>query len=451
MSRITLLAPLVTLALAAPAMAADYPAPSDPGKVQSKPAGPHRTLKVCAKSGKKAKGCFKTIQKAINAAKAGDTVKVPHGTWKEGLMIQGSKKRYLSLIGDVKHPEKVVLEGQTLKGAAKSNGVLINGANEVTVRGMTAQHYNGNGFFVTNTKGYHFTDLIARYVGVYGLYAFNTIGGEMRRDIGAWNNDSGFYVGQTPKQTKPVRTVISDVVAYGNVLGYSGTNSRYVTITKSKWFNNGLGIVPNALDSEKFPPPEDNVITDNDIFWNNFDYYKGAPFKLRPPATGDVPYPIGIGVLLFGGRGNTISNNRIYGNWNVGAGMLEQFLLKNPDDGTLRNNQIVNNQFGLNGTDLNGRDVFYDGNGSGNCVSGNAGVQVTQPANGHTLVPCPFSGDNTFDEESRNTAVAGAVAPDQSANYIRHDHSTQAALAGLLAKYGAIKPLEVFSKDAWGQ
>ena len=68
------------------------------------------------------------------------------------------------------------------------------------------------------------------------------------------------------------------------MLGFSGTNMRYVTITKSKFFNNGTGIVPNALDSEKYAPPEDNVITDNDIFWNNFNYYAGAPFKVRPTA-----------------------------------------------------------------------------------------------------------------------------------------------------------------------
>ena len=453
MSRITILAPLVTLALAAPAMATDYPAPSDPGKVQTKPAGPHHTLKVCPKKGKKAKGCFKTIQKAINKAKAGDTVKVPDGTYSEGVQIQGAAKRYLTLVGNVKHPEKVVLDATKIKKSnpAKSNGVLINGANEVTVKGFTAQHYNGNGFFVTNAANYHFTDDIARYVGVYGLYAFNTIGGEMRRDIGAWNNDSGFYVGQTPKQTKPIRTIISDVVSYGNVLGYSGTNSRYVTITKSKWFNNGVGIVPNALDSEKFPPPEQNVITDNDVFWNNFDYYKGAPFTLRPAATGDVPYPTGVGILLFGGRNNTISNNRIYGNWLLGAGMIEQFLLKNPDDGTLVGNQIINNAFGLNGTDLNGRDIGYDGNGSGNCVSGNTGVDTIMPEDGKTLVPCPFGGANEFNESARNTAVGWAIAPDQSVNYVRHDHAAQGPLSGLLAKYGPIKPLENFSSDAWGQ
>src|SRR4051794_22221981 len=443
LSRITILAPLVTLALAAPAMATDYPAPSDPGKVQTKPAGPHHTLKVCPKKGKKTRGCFKTIQKAINKAKAGDTVKVPNGTYSEGVQIQGAKKLSLTLVGNDNPPEKVVPDATKIKkpSPAKSNGVLINGANEVTVKGFTAQHYNGNGFFVTNAANYHFTDDIARYVGVYGLYAFNTIGGEMRRDIGAWNNDSGFYVGQTPKQTKPIRSIISDVVSYGNVLGYSGTNSRYVTITKSKWFNNGVGIVPNALDSEKFPPPEENVITDNDIFWNNFDYYKGAPFKLRPPATGDVPYPTGVGVLLFGGRNNHITNNRIFGNWLLGAGMIEQFLLKNPDDGTLVGNQITDNQFGLNGTDLNGRDIGYDGNGSANCVSGNTGVQSVMPESGATLVACPFGGGNADDEAARTTAVGWAIAPDQSVNYIRHDHAPQ----------GAIKPLELFSKDAWGQ
>jgi Right handed beta helix region len=440
LSRIRLITPLLTLALAAPAMAVNYPPPGDPGNVQKKPGGKHHTRLVCEKG--KGHGCYSRIQDAINAAKAGDTVKVPHGTWKEGVKIAGPKKRYIKLIGDVNHPEKVILEGKSLKGAAKANGVLINGANEVTVRGFQAQNYNGNGFFVTNAKGYHLNDLVAKYVGVYGVYAFNSIGGEMRRDLAAWNNDSGFYIGQTPKQTKPIRSIVSDVVSYGNVLGFSGTNMRYVTITKSKWFNNGVGIVPNALDSEKFPPPEDNVITDNDIFWNNFDYYKGAPFKLRPPATGDVPYPTGVGVLIFGGRRNVISNNRIYGNWLLGAGMIEQFLLKDAlGDGTLIGNQIKNNQFGLNGTDLNGRDIGYDGNGNDNCVAGNSGVQVVVPEDGSTLVgTCPFSGANTFNEESRNTAVGWAIAPDQEVNWIRHDHAPQ----------GDLKPMELYTADAYG-
>ena len=107
----------------------------------------------------------------------------------------------------------------------------------------------------------------------------------MENSEASYNSDSGFYIGQTPKQTTPERSIVRNVKSFGNVLGFSGTNMRYVTITKSQWFNNGTGIVPNALDTEKYAPPEDNVITDNDIFWNNFNYYAGAPFKLKKQAT----------------------------------------------------------------------------------------------------------------------------------------------------------------------
>ncbi len=55
---------------AAPAVAADHPAPGKPGAGQKKPKGPFKTLRVCKK------GCrFKTIQAAVNKAKAGDTVR----------------------------------------------------------------------------------------------------------------------------------------------------------------------------------------------------------------------------------------------------------------------------------------------------------------------------------------------------------------------------------------
>ena len=82
---------------------------------------------------------------------------------------------------------------------------------------------------------------------------------------------------------------MTNVQAYRNVLGFSGTNMRYVTIKNSKWFNNGTGIVPNSLKSEKFPPPQENVISGNEVFWNNYNYYAGATFRI--PATGPAGLP----------------------------------------------------------------------------------------------------------------------------------------------------------------
>jgi hypothetical protein len=415
------------LAFAAPAGAVDYPPPSKPSGGTGKPAGPFRTLKVC----KNKKSCFPRIQDAVNEARPGDTIKVAHGTYREGVSIKGNSKRYIKLIGDPKAPGKVVLEAKGMKKKA-ANGVMVVDASHVTINGFTARHYNANGFFALRADGYTFTNLRAYLVGVYGVYAFHTIGGSITDSEAAWNNDSGFYIGETPPQAKPVRSIVKNITSYGNVLGWSGTNMRYVTITKSKFYNNGTGVVPNALSTEKYAPAEYNVISDNDIFWNNFNYYAGAPFKVGKPAPDSTAYPVGVGVLLFGGRHNKIDNNRIYGNWLAGAGMIQQFLLdKVPAAKDLVDNAITNNQFGLNGTDLNGRDITYDGNGSDNCVSGNTGVQVTVPADGSTMPPCPFSGPNAFSGDVQKELIDWALDGTHEAFLLKHDHAPQTGLTPL--------------------
>ena len=108
----TTVAAVVSAALLTPAAALaqdppepSYPEPANPGKVQPKPKGKGKTLTVCKK-----KSCkYRTIQKAVNKAKAGDTVKVKNGTYKEAVRIQGAKKSYLTLVGNPKKPAKVVL------------------------------------------------------------------------------------------------------------------------------------------------------------------------------------------------------------------------------------------------------------------------------------------------------------------------------------------------------
>src|SRR5882724_8393842 len=126
----TAFAVAMALAVPAAAMGADYPAPQDPGGVKNPPKG--GTLRVCKPKTKKPKGCFKTIQKAIDNAGKGTKILVPNGTWKEGVHVLGHKKDGLKLIGNVKDPSKVVLERRSLKGAPSQNGVMVNSANGVT-------------------------------------------------------------------------------------------------------------------------------------------------------------------------------------------------------------------------------------------------------------------------------------------------------------------------------
>ena len=180
--------------------------------------------------------------------------------------------------------------------------------------------------------------------------------------------------------------------------------------------------MPNALDSEKFPPAEDNVIRGNEIFWNNFNFHEGVPSK--PKSSGVVPLvPIGTGLLLLGGRRNLVEDNRGYGNYAMGVAAVEAILLEeNPQARALIGNVVRDNAFGLEGTDLNGRDLAYDGNGTANCFGPNSGVAVTIPASGSTLSPCPFDGANAFSAAAQAEMVSftGKAAV---AAWIKHPHA----------------------------
>jgi hypothetical protein len=394
--RITIAVLAAVLLAPAAASAQTYPEPKEPGKVAPKPPRPYATHTVCKKKNR----CdFRSIQAAVNAADAGDTIKVRRGVYKEAVRINGRKKRYLKLIGDPRKPGRVVLDG----GKRKQNGIAVNDADEVTVSGFKARHYRANGFFFTNLNGYTMNHLVAQQTGVYGLYAFNTIGGRILNSEAYYVNDGAFYIGQTPPQDKPKQTLVRNVEGWGSPIGFSATNMRYVTITKSRFYNNAVGIVPNALDSEKFPPDEHNVIVDNDIFWNNLNFHEGdPPFEPREEGTAAL-VPIGTGILLLGGRDHLIENNRIHGNFLGGIAAIDSILLADPATNTLDRNVIRNNQFGLNGTDVNGYDVVYDGSGSDNCFTLGA-TDTTFPADRSTIATC--SGPNGMQQTARDQMVA---------------------------------------------
>jgi hypothetical protein len=397
------IAPVALLAAAllvpAGASAQTYPEPKQPGPLEPKPKGPHHTLTVCHK---KHRCDFRSIQKAVNAAKAGDTIRVRNGVYHEAVKIKGHKKRYLRVIGNPHKPKKVVLEGKHTKNP--QNAFLVDNADKVTLDGFMARNYLANGFFVVNLNGYTLNHLIAGKTGAYGLYAFNTIGGRMLNSEGYYNNDAGLYIGQTPPQDKPVQTIVRNVDGWGNPLGFSATNMRYVTITKSRFYNNAIGIVPNVLDSEKYPPAERNEIVDNDIFWNNLNFHVGhPPFAIKKDGVPALA-PLGTGVLLLGGRQDRVENNRIYGNYLAGVGAIDGILAVNhPESMSLDGNIVRNNAFGLGGTDLNGHDLVYDGSGSDNCFT-LAPTDTTFPEDRSTIATC--SGANGFQQSARDTLIS---------------------------------------------
>ena len=131
------------------------------------------------------------------------------------------------------------------------------------------------------------------------------------------------------------------------------------------------------------------MIIDNDIFWNNFNYHagqaavRGADGRHRGARARSAPASCCSAARATGSR-TTASTATTWPAW---PRSRASSWTKTPEARTLANNVIQGNQFGLNGTDVNGVDFIYDGNGTNNCFS-MAGVTSTFPADGSTFAGC---------------------------------------------------------------
>ncbi|MGZ4226409.1 MAG: hypothetical protein ACXVHB_15530 [Solirubrobacteraceae bacterium] len=336
---------------------------------QAKKAAP-KVLTVCKH------GCvYTTIQKAVNASGRKATIKVKPGRYVEGVIVSGHKHDGLRIIGLGKKPSAVLLEGRHARGPGgpAQNGIDGENVNNLDIENLRAEHYAANGFFINTCRGYLMKNLVAGFNHSYGLYVFECVGGRMTRSVGYGNGDSAFYVGGTPFEKHPVTTTLDHLTGYENVLGYSGTNSKYVVIRDSEFYNNGAGVVPNTLASEPDEPATSGVIEHNLIYWNNFDYYRpNSPVQTVSGGVGSkrANYPIGAGVILFGTTGWVVKDNSIFGNFLWGASAFSD---PTNTTGKAENNanRFVNNKMGAPFNDANGVDFYNDGSGKGTCFENN--------------------------------------------------------------------------------
>jgi hypothetical protein len=367
---------------------------------------PKKPLVVCKH------GCkYKTIQKAADKVKKGGTINVLPGKYKEGVILEGHKKDDVTIQGMKQKKngkfkkakaDQVILEGKnaTTPDGPAQNGIGVFDADGVKIKNLWARNYASNGIYLSDSapagptsngkidcNDYLVKNTITSFNRSYGVYAFGCAGGKITKSEGYGHGDSAFYIGATPVQENPKTTDLSQLDAHENVLGYSGTNSRYVNIHDSDWYNNGVGIVPNTLDSEPFEPTADSVIQDNNIFWNNFNYFlPNSGVKTVSNGLGElspgvvIQYPTGVGVALFGAQGWVVQNNNVFGNFKFGvAAFSDPF--NEGDDAISRNNQVINNLMSRDGTDTNAVDFWIDGSGSGNCFQGNT-TSTFDPAPG---------------------------------------------------------------------
>ena len=355
-----------------------------------------------------------TIQNAVDAAEPGDLVLVGPAPRTDAHRAEDGRYVYREQV-DVTTPfitirgtdrNEVIVDAEH----ERPNAIAVFAADGVAVENLTARNATGNGVFWTSVTGYRGSYLTAYNNALYGIYAFDSVDGLFEHSYASGSADGGFYIGQCD----PCDAVLTDVLAERNALGYSGTNSSDVYIVDSVWRHNVVGIVPNTLDSQRFPPSERVTIVGN-LIHDNDDRAAPAVDFLWPA--------FGNGIVLFGGLDALVERNRIVNHERSGV-LVTPMLHRNfwmTGGNVVRDNVI--DASGYADLTLSGPAM------AGNCFAGNTATR-TEPRALETIAACGPG--------ASAGAHGGAADPDRG--WLRPP--SRSSIASMLSTIGLVAEVE---------
>ena len=245
-------------------------------------------------------------------------VKIRPGTYHEGVILSGHRYDKLIITGTTKpeedrpqrqeRPHPGPARPRTGSTPSTSTGSRSRSSGPGTSRRTASSSTPTPG---DHCNGFVMDNDLASFNRSYGLFAKHCIGGKITHSKGWGHGDSAIYIGETPAAGQPEvdrhrpRQGLSRTCSatQGRTRSTSTSTTRCSTTTAP-------GSFPNTLDSEQLPAQRDGKIRDNDIFWNNFNYFlpklagedrlRRARDDRRPRRSTTRP---ASGVVLFGSDG----------------------------------------------------------------------------------------------------------------------------------------------------
>ena len=318
-----------------------------------------------------------SIQAAIDGARQHTTIIVRSGTYAENLSITTDR---ITLVGQgaTLVPPATPAAGTVCDfgEAAATNGICAAGGldfsdpnappkvpdrlTDVKITGFTVQGFPGSGIIFLGARNPTIAQNTTTGNGAYGIASFFSTGGQIVGNTASGSAEAGVYVGDSPN----AKILIAGNTTNDNQLfGIFLRDAMHGTVVGNESSGNCVGLIVLGTASGDFQ------ITGNDLHENN---------GFCPPEgdEGDIPLS-GIGLALASGDRNVVTGNSITGNvpsaevpFSGGVAVVDASDgVDAPSDNVVTGNTV----------DANGIDIFTDGTGQGNVLTGNACTTSVPP------------------------------------------------------------------------
>ncbi|WP_329459539.1 right-handed parallel beta-helix repeat-containing protein [Streptomyces sp. NBC_01497] len=285
-----------------------------------------------------------SIQKAVDAARAGDVVALAPGTYRESVLIT---KPGITLEGAGPRTVITPAAGDAQGACARlGDGVCVLGTGDtavdgVRVRSLTVSGFKKNGLWASGTDHLVVDHLVAEKNGVRGVAEEKSVRSVIKRVTARDNGDAGLFVTNFADSeggaTDTHGTVVENNTLTGNATGMTLRRVRNLSVYGNDIAANCAGVF--VVGDESKPAAGAMTISHNKVHENN----------KYCPATARLSEVQGAGIVLTGTEDALVRDNAISANVGTapmsgGIVLFKSFVGVHNSHNTIRDNVLEGNK-----------------------------------------------------------------------------------------------------------